>query len=210
MGQARDARSGSRGVSRSAPWEETTRSLLEDWHFRTTRAQFGHQLQAEKTRSYHLVLGVPVVIFTTMVGTGAFAAINDTTSNFWKIAAGVISIMAAVLASVQTFLAFGERSDRHRTAATRYAGTRRSIELAITTRDADAVLFIKGEMDRIGGASPQLDKKTWERARTLAEEAVAGWRLAPDRDLSEPPPKHARRAPAVAVSPSGGARDEHP
>jgi hypothetical protein len=159
-----------------APWQPTTEALLEDWHFRATRAQVGHQLQAEKTRWFHLGLGVPVVIFTTMVGTGAFAAINDTTTNSWKIAAGVVSILAAVLASVQTFLAFGERSDRHRVAATRYAGTRRSIELALTNHDASAVPLIKGEMDRIGGASPQIGQRTWDAARALAEDEVGEWR----------------------------------
>lgn len=100
------------------------------------------------------------MILTTIVGTGAFAAINESTSNFWKVAAGTVSILAAILASVQTFLGYGERSDRHRVAATRYANTRRSIELALTSHDAESVLFIKGEMDRIGGASPQIDRRT--------------------------------------------------
>src|SRR4029077_3568366 len=108
-------------------WGPRTESLLLDWHFRVTRAQFGHQLSADKTRWRHLALGIPVVISTTVVGTAAFAAINNSTSNFWKVAAGTVSILAAILAAVQTFLGYGERSDQHRSAATRYASTRRSI-----------------------------------------------------------------------------------
>ena len=191
-----------RAVGAKAPWHQTTEVLLEDWHFRATRAQFGHQLQAERTRWFHLALGIPVLIFTTVVGTGAFAAINDTTTNAWKIAAGVISILAAVLASVQTFLAFGERSDRHRVAATRYAGTRRSIELAITNHDADAVLFIKGEMDRIGGASPQIDTRAWDTARALADEAVSEWRAGHEGHAHDPPPGNAPRKDQ-STAPSG-------
>jgi len=68
--------------------------LLEDWHFRVTRAQFGHQISAEQTRGLHLLLGIPIVILTTIVGTGAFAAINETTNKFWKVAAGTVSILA--------------------------------------------------------------------------------------------------------------------
>jgi len=156
-------------------WGPATAVLLEDWHFRVTRAQFGHQLSADKTHIWHLLLGVPVVIFTTVVGTAAFAAINQDTDNFWKVAAGTVSIIAAVLASMQTFFGFGERSDRHRIAATRYASTRRSIELSLTSHDAAAVPFIKAEMDRTGAASPQIDKRKWEEARSLAKEALDAW-----------------------------------
>jgi hypothetical protein len=156
-------------------WGSATAVLLEDWHFRVTRAQFGHQLSADRTHIWHLLLGVPVVIFTTVVGTGAFAAINQETDDFWKVAAGTVSIVAAVLASMQTFFGFGERSDRHRIAATRYASTRRSIELALTSHDAAAVPFLKGEMDRTGAAAPQIDKEKWEKARFLAEEALDAW-----------------------------------
>ena len=172
---------------RIATWAEG-RLLLDDWHLRTTRAQFGHQLEAERTRGWTLALGVPVVIFTTVVGTGSFAAINDTTSNTWKVAAGVVSILAAILASVQTFLGFAERSDRHRVAAARYASTRRSIELALTSHDVDAVPLIKGEMDRMGGASPQINRKTWDVARELAVEAIAAWRQGRS-DLEQVPAK---------------------
>jgi hypothetical protein len=156
-------------------WGPATAVLLEDWHFRVTRAQFGNQISADKTHIWHLLLGVPVVIFTTVVGTGAFAAINQETDNFWKVAAGTVSIVAAILASMQTFFGFGERSDRHRIAATRYASTRRSIELALTSHDAASVPFIKGEMDRTGAASPQIDKGKWEEAGVLAQEALEAW-----------------------------------
>jgi hypothetical protein len=176
---------------RISSWAEA-RVLLEDWHRRTTQAQFGHQMEAERTRTWTLSLGIPVVIFTTIVGTGSFAAINDSTTNTWKVAAGVISILAAILASVQTFLGFAERSDRHRIAAARYASTRRSIELALTSHDTDAVPLIKGEMDRMGGASPQISRRTWEVAHELAEGAIDAWRRG-RADLERAPVKSATR-----------------
>lgn len=181
---------------RISTWAEA-RLLLEDWHRRTTRAQFGHQIEAERTRRWTLLLGIPVVIFTTVVGTGSFAAINDSTTNAWKVAAGVISILAAILASVQTFLGFAERSDRHRIAAARYASTRRSIELALTSHDVDAVPLIKGEMDRMGGASPQISRKTWDIARDLAEEAIDAWQRGRS-DLERTPSKTGTRRRARA------------
>jgi len=175
-------------------WGPATVMLLEDWHFRVTRAQFGHQLSAEKTHISHLWLGVPVVIFTTIVGTGAFAAINQDTNDFWKVAAGTFSIIAAILASMQTFFGFGEKSDRHRMAATRYAATRRSIELTITSHDSASLPFIKGEMDRTGASAPQIDKATWDEARSLAREALTTWNRGERRLAREAGGKHADTA----------------
>jgi hypothetical protein len=150
--------------------------LLDEWHLRITTAQFGHQLQAERTHNWNLILGIPVVIATTIVGTAAFAAINNTATNDrWKFAAGVVSIGAAVLAALQTFFGFGDRSERHRIAATRYAVTRRSIELALAKRDTQSVDRIRIDMDRIGGPSPQIGQKRWGMASEIAKEQIARW-----------------------------------
>jgi hypothetical protein len=175
-------------------WAEAQR-LLDEWHLRITTAQFGHQFQAERTRGWNLALGIPVVIATTIVGTAAFAAINNaTTSNGWKIAAGVVSIFAAVLAALQTFFGFGDRSERHRIAATRYAATRRSIELALARHDTQAVDRIRVDMDRIGGPSPQIGHKRWDQASEAAKKQISRWRRGETTDLEEPPGKHAPRA----------------
>jgi hypothetical protein len=175
-----------RHAATTLAWPEAQR-LLDEWHLRITTAQFGHQLQAERTRSWNLVLGIPVVIATTIVGTAAFAAINNnTTSNGWKIAAGVVSIFAAVLAALQTFFGFGDRSERHRIAATRYASTRRSIELALARHDTSAVDRIRIDMDRIGGPSPQIGHKRWDEASDIAKMQISQWRRGETTDMEVP------------------------
>jgi hypothetical protein len=165
-------------------WPEA-QHLLGEWLLRITTAQFGHQLQAERTHNWNLILGIPVVIATTIVGTAAFAAINNTATNGWKFAAGVVSIGAAVLAALQTFFGFGDRSERHRIAATRYAATRRSIELALAKHDTEAVDRIRIDMDRIGGPSPQIGQRRWDLASNIAKEQVRRWAHG-EADLDEP------------------------
>jgi hypothetical protein len=165
-------------------WPEA-QHLLSEWLLRITTAQFGHQLQAERTHNWNLILGIPVVIATTVVGTAAFAAINNTASNGWKFAAGVVSIGAAVLAALQTFFVFGDRSERHRIAATRYAATRRSIELALAKHDTESVDRIRIDLDRIGGPSPQIGQRRWDLASDIAKEQVRRWSRG-EADLEEP------------------------
>jgi hypothetical protein len=167
-------------------WTDAHR-LLDEWHLRITTAQFGHQLQAERTRGWNLALGIPVVAATTVVGTSAFAAINNSGTNAgWKVAAGILSIFAAVLAALQTFLGFGDRSERHRIAATRYAAIRRSIELALARRDAQAIDRIRIDMDRIGGPSPQIGQKRWDQATAMAKGQITSWRRGETADLEGP------------------------
>jgi hypothetical protein len=156
-------------------WDDRSSQLLEEWHLRATAAQFGHQKRADQTRTRGIQLGLPVVILTTLVGTSAFATFNEAPSNAAKALVGTVSILAAVLASIQTFLGYAQVTERHRIAATRYATCRRGIELALTRHDARSVDAIKSEMDKIGGASPQIGTKVWDASIVAAKRAIADW-----------------------------------
>ena len=158
-----------------ARWDGRTKQLLDDWHERATTAQFGHQRQAERTRMKGIALGLPVVIMTTLVGTSAFATLGDATTDRAKVVVGSFSIIAAVLASMQTFLGYSQTAERHRIAASRYANSRRAIEVALTRHDASAVDGIRSEMDKVGGASPQIGTKIWDVSIVAAREAIRVW-----------------------------------
>jgi hypothetical protein len=174
-------------------WDERTKRLLGDWHERATAAQFGHQRQAERTRTKGIALGLPVVIMTTLVGTSAFATLGDATSNRAKVVVGSFSILAAVLASMQTFLGYSQIAERHRIAASRYANSRRAIEVALTRHDAAAVDGIRSEMDKVGGASPQIGRKVWDASVADAREAIRAWTAEGLEDLEKG--RHAKQDP---------------
>jgi hypothetical protein len=74
------------------------------------------------------MLGIPVVVLTTFIGTSVFATLQDEIDTSLKILVGVISVTAAVLASLQTFLRFGERAEKHRVAGESWAALRREID----------------------------------------------------------------------------------
>ena len=75
------------------------------------------------------MLGVPVVICTSIVGTSIFATLSDNPAVIWKIAAGLISLAATVLAALQTFFKFSELSAKHKLAGAEYGTLRRKIDL---------------------------------------------------------------------------------
>jgi hypothetical protein len=78
--------------------------------------------------------GLPAIIFSTIVGTSVFASLNNDNIPQWaKIAVGLISVVAAVLMALQTFLGFSERAEKHRTTAVRYGAVGRQIEQFLET-----------------------------------------------------------------------------
>jgi hypothetical protein len=175
-----------RSSERRIRWDDRTGHLLEDWHVRATAAQFGHQTRAEQTRNRSIQLGLPVVILTTLVGTSAFATFNDTTSNRAKVLVGTVSILAAVLAGIQTFLGYSQVAERHRIAATRYATLRRRIEVALTRHDASFIDSIRSEMDKIGGASPQIGTKVWDASIVAAQRSIGDREAEQGRHMAMP------------------------
>ncbi len=104
-------------------------NLLENWHRRIRIAQAAHYQEANRFRKRHYWLGVPVVVLSTTVGTGVFASLSDKElPEMLTIFLGLISIAAAVLASLQTFLNYSERSSKHLKVATALSSLKKETE----------------------------------------------------------------------------------
>jgi hypothetical protein len=97
-----------------SPWTPGVLDLLRDWSARAASSSAGHYSTAHGLSRRNILLGVPVVVLTTFIGTSVFATLQDDIDTSLKIFVGVISVTAAVLASLQTFLRFGERAEKHR------------------------------------------------------------------------------------------------
>jgi len=88
-----------------------------------------HYIAWERATKRQSVLGVPVVVITAIVGSSIFATINSNPGIGWKITAGLISLLAAVLAALQTSFKYSELADHHKSAGASYAAMRRQLEL---------------------------------------------------------------------------------
>jgi len=110
------------------PWTERVLSLLHDWQRRAAVSQEAHYARATRLANYNIWFGVPVVALATFVGTSVFATLQEDVRIELRIAVGSISVLAAVLASLQTFLRFQERAEKHRVSAELWAAIRREID----------------------------------------------------------------------------------
>jgi hypothetical protein len=141
--------------------------LLRDWRNRVYAAQAGYYEMAERLRRRNYWLGIPVVIVSSMVGTAVFADWgNDGTYKWWV---GSVSILAAVLASLQTFLKFGENANLHGVAADWFAAIRRDIEeiqalpAHLRGNPKTCLDAIRHEINRAGQKSPELSEALWRK-----------------------------------------------
>jgi hypothetical protein len=151
-------------------WDDGLEGLYGSWHRRIAAAEIGHRVMSDRMQRRYLMLGLPVVVLTTIVGTSVFASLQDAkVSTTTRIVVGSISIAAAVLSSLQTFLRYATRAEGHRVAAIRYETLRRDVAATLAlprsartdpVRELDSV---RTRMDRYAKESPSIGQRYWER-----------------------------------------------
>jgi hypothetical protein len=141
--------------------EREVELLITDWFRRVRESQRIHYECGTRFSRLNYALGIPTIVLTAAVGTAVFASVDVAAAGSMRIVVGLVSIVAAVLASLHTFLGFDHRADRHRAAGAGYGGIRRSLEYLKTFPPADpeefkrAVAEIK-EMDRLAESAPEV------------------------------------------------------
>jgi len=151
----------------AAAWTAEIEQLLQDWRNRTYAAQSGHYIMTERLKRWNYLLGVPVVVVTSVVGTTIFASLNENVSFSVRLAAGIVSIMAAVLSGLQTFFNFAKTATLHTAAAAWYSAIRRDIEALLALPpdmrgDPKGSLDpIRKEMNKVAQSSPELSERLW-------------------------------------------------
>jgi hypothetical protein len=165
---------GNEGADASA-WTPQIEKLLREWHKRVYAAQTAYYEVAERFRRRNYQLGIPVVIVSSLVGTAVFSDVG----NKWLV--GSISILAAVMASLQTFLKFGENATLHGAAADWFAAIRRDIEETLALppeqrgKPKACLDSIRQEMNKAGQKSPELSEFLWRsKARHFGVEEPPG------------------------------------
>ena len=90
-----------------------------------TYAGRAHYKAADIAFQRHNMLGIPVVAITAIVATSVFTTISADPGIGWKIATGLVSILASVLSAMQTFFKHSEDAEKHRSAGALYGALRR-------------------------------------------------------------------------------------
>jgi hypothetical protein len=156
------------------PWTPAVLALLRDWQRRAAASAEANYGVAQRLARHNIRLGIPVVALTTLIGTSVFATLEENVAVEWRLVIGALSALAAVLASLQTFLRFPERAEKHRAAGEQWAAVRREISQMLALHptylasrgDPKAYLDdLRRRMDEIAAQSPEMPDRDWARAQ---------------------------------------------
>ena len=150
--------------------DTSSRELLEIWYRRLRESQFCHYESAKALERMNCWLGIPSVILSTVIGTSIFATLNESVNIRVQILLGLVSVVAAVLTGLQTFLRFSERSEKHRAVAARYGALRREIEEITLGEDRiprELIAPLRESMDRLAEEAPNVSEGVWKKTKRI-------------------------------------------
>lgn len=146
---------------------ESVEQLLAGWLVHSHKARDRHDLASRIYAKGQYALGIPALIVSTVVGTSVFSALaSEEVPALWV---GLLSITAAVLTAVQTFMDFGGRSDKHRIAAVKYKAAIRGLEylqVRLTKKDSvsdEEISTIRTQLDSLEEAAPVVMPRIYDR-----------------------------------------------
>jgi hypothetical protein len=147
--------------------------LLKNWLTGLRTLNKGNFVAATYFQKVHRVFGVPVMIATSVVGSAIFATLGKSGESAIQISAGIMSLAATVLSSLQTFLGYAERSSQHKSAAVKYGEVRTEVQWLLAhdlqkVADLDKKIeTIRARWNNVDAEAPTLPK--WIIEETEAE-----------------------------------------
>lgn len=153
--------------------EKTYATLMDDYYWYSIAKCNSHYDMSEKYRKKHRIFGAAVVITTSLVGTSVFSTLTGSTNLVIQIITAVLSVLAIVLAALQTFLGFSELQSQHKSAGVGFGQIRRNLEvLAVKfpspnggadSPEMKELELITKHFDDLDSASPTIPDEIWDK-----------------------------------------------
>src|ERR1017187_1847898 len=102
--------------------------LIEEWHAGIRINVLAHYECSKLFERYHRLLGYPTVILSALAGTAFVSSLTDSSVWWARALACLLSLPVTVFASLQTFLRYAERAEKHKATATEFGKLRRELE----------------------------------------------------------------------------------
>ena len=151
------------------------RKLLTAWARRARHQQHAHYEAGDYYNRRHKWLGIPTVGLTAIVGTTLFASLRDIEvvspliGVVLQVVLGLLSLLATVLVSFQTFLGYSQLAAEHKLAGAQFGSIRREIDQLLArknnTFDAQELTHIRQRLDEASKQFPNVPDSVWDRTK---------------------------------------------
>lgn len=136
----------------------SSREVAEDWYARAAYVAHSHYRAALRFSKLNFWFSFPAVVLATVVGTSVFATLQAKPDLWWQVVVGLMSIAAAVLSALQSFLSYNEKAEKHRSAGAKYNAVGRELELwlSLPQEDLEKLDSIRQRIDTLAQESPHI------------------------------------------------------
>ena len=149
------------------------RRVAVEWCNRIVTVAHGHYRAALRYSKWHFWLGIPTVFLTTIVGTSVFASLQTKPDLIWQIVIGLMSIAAAILSALQSFLNINEKAEKHRSAGARYNAIGRELEQLLAQDNSwEPLTEIRKRIDKLAEESPHIPESVYDALDRLPVQSV--------------------------------------
>ena len=146
---------------------------MNDWWRRSREAQWAHYATGRSFTRSHYIIGIPLVLLTAFSGTSVFYVMTTSPNRNLGFVVATMSVIAAILGGLQTFLRWSDQAAAHRAAAVEYSAIRRYLEEVIATcllNGAHDETVLRDRFDDMTKSSPPLSARVGGRPEdTLVE-----------------------------------------
>ncbi len=141
------------------------KQLLKTWRDELGALMRLHYVLSGKIRLMNYVLGVPTIIIAMLVASYIFFTINQDTAFWVKMLFGLLALLMAILASLQTFLKYSQQAGHHRNASSRYQALFNEIDQLLVIPPKDDVALgewcdkLRERWDALNLEAPSIARK---------------------------------------------------
>jgi hypothetical protein len=144
------------------------RSLLVQWQVGLRQQQISHARISAKYEQRSKWLGAAAALLAALVGTSIIGGLAEADNIWGRAVFGLLSLAAALLAALQTFLDYPTRSSTHRAAAAEFGSLRRECELMLT--DTSDLASLAGRAQALRIAWSDAEKKSPPLVQSILDE----------------------------------------
>jgi hypothetical protein len=134
-----------------------------------------HYNARDRYSRYHKRMGIAIVSLTALMGTSLFYTFSESELLFARIATGILTVMVAVFATLQTFFNFEKRALRHKMTADKYVSAmKKSQRLTSYYKDGNKTIdevekeieTLSQEIKYVQEDEPEVSPEDYHKARS--------------------------------------------
>ena len=156
---------------------------VSGWAMTIRLHHIAHHRCAAHNAKLHRWMGITVILLTSIVGSTVFATLGKSPSPEVVIVTGSLSILAAIMSGLQTFLNYSSLAEQHKLSAAKYGMLRREVEQFLSDPDESREILreftegFRARWSQVEQESPTIPQSIHEKSQNqllqfLQEESV--------------------------------------